>query len=90
MSKRECRENGKIEIHSIGDAKHVEVEVYNNAVPVRGEQKDKWFKNSAALKQPMQKRSKGPGFGVSLPKRRTKHLFSGLKGTKTWLGHWIL
>jgi two-component system NtrC family sensor kinase len=63
------REGGKIKIQSTCDATHVQVEVYNDSVPISEEQKDKLFKKFSRLETVETKKVKGTGLGLFITRQ---------------------
>lgn len=62
-------ENGTIKIHSTCDEHYVEVEVYNDSVPISEEQKEKLFKKFSRLETPQTKKVKGTGLGLYITRQ---------------------
>jgi signal transduction histidine kinase len=63
------RDDGKIMIHSNCDATYVQVEVYNDSVPISEEQKDKLFKKFSRLETAETKKVKGTGLGLYITRQ---------------------
>ena len=63
------KEHGVIRIQSTQDATHVQVEVYNDSVPITQEQKDRLFKKFSRLETVETKKVKGTGLGLYITKQ---------------------
>jgi signal transduction histidine kinase len=63
------QEDGKIKIQSTCDADYIQIEVYNDSVPISDEQKDKLFKKFSRLETPETKKVKGTGLGLFITRQ---------------------
>jgi two-component system NtrC family sensor kinase len=63
------KDNGRICIKCIANAKSVQVEVYNDSTPISEEQKEKLFKKFSRIETAETKRVKGTGLGLFITKQ---------------------
>lgn len=63
------RENGNAVFSSKKLDGHIEIEIYNDSVPIREEQKEQLFKRFSRLDNPETKRVKGSGLGLFITKQ---------------------
>jgi signal transduction histidine kinase len=63
------RDGGRIDIQSTCDAASVQIEVYNDSIPISEEQKDKLFKKFSRLETPETKKVKGTGLGLYITRQ---------------------
>ncbi len=62
-------ENGKVIISSRENDGKLEIEVYNDSVPISDDQKDKLFNRFSRLDNPETKKVKGTGLGLYITKQ---------------------